>query len=68
MANIKTTAKLSDDGKHYIVNGLKKWITYGIWSDYFSVAVRTGGKGKDGLSMILIESNMAGFSRRRMKV
>lgn len=68
MANLKTTAKLSDDGKYYIVNGIKKWITYGFYSDYFCTAVRTGGKGNAGLSMLLIESNMPGFTRRRMKV
>lgn len=27
VAGIRTTAKLSDDGKHFIVNGTKKWIT-----------------------------------------
>jgi alkylation response protein AidB-like acyl-CoA dehydrogenase len=29
VASIKTTAKLSSDGSHYIVNGVKKWITTG---------------------------------------
>jgi alkylation response protein AidB-like acyl-CoA dehydrogenase len=32
--NIQTTAKLTDDGKHFIVNGEKKWITGGTWSDW----------------------------------
>lgn len=36
VANITCEAKLSEDGKHYIVNGEKKWITNGIWSDYFT--------------------------------
>ena len=31
VANVSTTAKLSNDGKHYIVNGTKKWITNGLW-------------------------------------
>ena len=34
VANISTTAVKSSDGKHYIVNGTKKWITNGIWADY----------------------------------
>ena len=34
VANIKATAIKSQDGKKYIVNGTKKWITNGIWSDY----------------------------------
>ena len=33
--NITTTAEKTPDGKHYIVNGEKKWITNGIFSDYF---------------------------------
>jgi alkylation response protein AidB-like acyl-CoA dehydrogenase len=35
VASLNCEAKLSEDGKHYIVNGEKKWITNGIWSDYF---------------------------------
>jgi alkylation response protein AidB-like acyl-CoA dehydrogenase len=37
------------------VNGVKKWITNGTFSDYFSTAVRTGGPGMGGISMLLIE-------------
>lgn len=39
VANLKTTAVL--DGDYYVVNGMKKWITNGIWCDYFTTAVRT---------------------------
>ncbi|EAQ83207.1 conserved hypothetical protein [Chaetomium globosum CBS 148.51] len=48
VANLTCEAKLSEDGKHYIVNGEKKWITNGIWCDYFTTAVRTGGPGMNG--------------------
>ncbi|CDS04548.1 hypothetical protein LRAMOSA07195 [Lichtheimia ramosa] len=51
VANLQTTATRTPDGKHFIVNGVKKWITTGCWADYFSVAVRT----EKGLSMLLIE-------------
>lgn len=34
VANLTCEAKLSEDGKHYIVNGEKKWITNGIWYVY----------------------------------
>ncbi|KAH6571860.1 hypothetical protein BASA60_006944 [Batrachochytrium salamandrivorans] len=54
VAAIKTTATKSADGKFYIVNGTKKWITNGLFSDYFSTAVRTGD-GPGGISMLLIE-------------
>ncbi|KXS12594.1 putative acyl-CoA dehydrogenase [Gonapodya prolifera JEL478] len=52
--NITTTAKLSDDGKFWIVNGEKKWITGGIWADWFTTAVRTGGPGGAGVSVMMI--------------
>ncbi|KAI0165220.1 acyl-CoA dehydrogenase NM domain-like protein [Hypoxylon sp. FL1284] len=66
VANLTCEAKLSDDGKHYIVNGEKKWITNGIWCDYFTVAVRTGGEGMNGVSLLLIERDFGGVSTRRM--
>jgi len=55
VANIRTTAKLTPDGRHYVVNGVKKWITNGCESTYFTTLVRTGGPGMAGLSMLLIE-------------
>lgn len=69
VANIATTAKKTPDGKHYIVNGEKKWITNGFWSDYAAMAVRTGGKGAGGLSMIVCPlKNYPGVTMRRLKV
>jgi len=55
VAGLKTTAELTPDGKHFIVNGVKKWITEGVYADYFVTAVRTGGAGAKGISMLLIE-------------
>ena len=49
------TAKKSECGKFYIVNGTKKWITNGTFCDYFVTAVRTGDNGIFGVSMLLIE-------------
>ena len=66
VANLTCEAKLSEDGKHYIVNGEKKWITNGIWSDYFTTAVRTGGEGMNGVSLLLIERSFGGVSTRKM--
>ncbi|KAK3191988.1 hypothetical protein K4F52_002031 [Lecanicillium sp. MT-2017a] len=65
VANLTCEAKLSEDGKHFIVNGEKKWITNGIWADYFTTAVRTGGPGMNGVSLLLIERT-DGVSTRRM--
>jgi len=57
VASMRTTAKKSPCGKYYIVNGIKKWITNGMFADYFTTAVRTGppGSGMKGISMLLIE-------------
>jgi len=66
VANLTCEAKLSEDKTHYIVNGEKKWITNGIYADYFTTAVRTGGKGMDGISVLLIERSFGGVSTRKM--
>ena len=54
-ANITTTAHKSEDGQHYIVTGTKKWITNGLFADFFVTLARTGGPGMKGISMMLIE-------------
>jgi alkylation response protein AidB-like acyl-CoA dehydrogenase len=54
VANLTCVAKKTPDGKHYIVNGEKKWITNGVWADWFTVAVRTGGPGMGGVSVLVI--------------
>lgn len=64
VANIKTTAKR--EGDYYIVNGAKKWITNGIWADYCTAAVRTGGPGRTGISLLVIPLAAEGVTRRRM--
>jgi len=66
VAGLKTTAK--DMGDYYLVNGMKKWITCGMFADYFSTAVRTGDpdSGMFGLDLILIERTMPGVSTRAM--
>jgi alkylation response protein AidB-like acyl-CoA dehydrogenase len=51
VAGVKTTAVKTPDGKHYVVNGTKKWITNGAFCDYFVTAVKTD----KGLSVLLIE-------------
>jgi alkylation response protein AidB-like acyl-CoA dehydrogenase len=51
VAGLKTTAEKTKDGKHWIINGTKKWITNGQFSDYFTVGCRTDG----GFTVILVE-------------
>jgi acyl-CoA dehydrogenase len=60
VANLKTRAV--DMGDHYLVNGSKTFITSGVRADYYTVAVRTGGEGFGGVSLLLIEKGMPGFS------
>ncbi|KAI8812808.1 putative acyl-CoA dehydrogenase [Cladochytrium replicatum] len=75
VASITTTATKSADGSHYILNGEKKWITNGVWADYFVVAARTGGPGMGGISLFLLErdggalgpASTEGFASRPIK-
>jgi acyl-CoA dehydrogenase len=61
VANLSTVAVRDDD--YYIVNGSKTYITGGMRADYVSTAVRTGGAGAGGVSMLLIPTDAEGFSR-----
>ena len=57
VSGITTSAKLNPNGTHYIVNGIKKWITGSGSSSptVYTTAVRTGGPGHNGISLVLIE-------------
>ena len=57
VANVACVAEKTPDGLFYKVNGVKKWITNGVFADYFVTAVRTGSKnaGVNGLSLLLVE-------------
>ncbi|MBG7180651.1 acyl-CoA dehydrogenase family protein [Pseudomonas aeruginosa] len=60
VANLKTRAVR--DGDHYRVSGSKTFITSGVRADYYTVAMRTGGEGFAGISLLLVEKGTAGFS------
>lgn len=67
VAAIATTAVRQGD--FYLVNGCKKWITNGTYAHYFVTAVRTSAKGgHNGLSLLLLERGMEGFSTRKINV
>ncbi|MGP1677344.1 MAG: acyl-CoA dehydrogenase family protein [Burkholderiales bacterium] len=61
VAGLLTSARL--DGGEYVVNGSKMFITSGMRADYYTVAVRTGGPGAAGVSLLLIERERPGFTR-----
>lgn len=65
VANLCTTARR--DGDHYVVNGTKTFITSGMRADHYTVAVRTGGSGSAGVSLILVDRDTPGFSRTPLK-
>jgi acyl-CoA dehydrogenase len=65
VASIRTTARR--DGDHYIVDGSKMFITSGVRADYVTTAVRTGSKGRGGISLLLIEKGMPGFTQTPLK-
>lgn len=60
VARIRT--KAVRDGDHYVVDGSKTFITSGCRADQVTVAVRTGGEGHAGISLIVIERGTEGFS------
>ncbi len=64
VANLQTTARR--EGDHYIVNGSKTLITGGMNANWVSTAVRTGGDGAGGVSMLLIPMDADGVSRTRL--
>lgn len=61
VANLKTRAVR--DGDHYVVNGAKTFITSGLRADYITTAVRTGGDGIGGVSLLVIEGDTPGLTR-----
>lgn len=65
VANIQTTAERRGDV--YVVNGRKKWITNGLWCDYCTTAVRTGGPGHGGISLLVVPLNAKGVRRTRIE-
>jgi len=55
----KTTATLSEDGKHYILNGEKQFISNGGWADIYTILAQIDG---DQFSGFIVERNTEGFS------
>jgi acyl-CoA dehydrogenase len=60
LARLRTRAE--PRGDHYLVNGAKTYITSGARADFVTTAVRTGEPGHRGISLLVIEKGMAGFT------
>jgi acyl-CoA dehydrogenase len=64
VARIRTTARR--DGDEFVVNGSKTFITSGMRADFLTTAVRTGGEGPAGISLLLIEGDRPGVDRTKL--
>lgn len=60
VAGIRTTARR--EGDEYVVNGTKTFITSGVRADFVTTAVRTGGPGHGGISLLVVEKGTTGFT------
>ena len=65
VANLRTAARR--EGDVYVVNGEKTFITSGMRADYITTAVRTGGPGPGGVSLLVIEGDTPGLARTPLK-
>jgi len=63
----RLTTKAVKKGDHYIVNGTKTFISNGVYSDFIVAAVRTGGEGAKGVSLLIIDRDMPGVSANKLK-
>jgi acyl-CoA dehydrogenase len=63
VAGIRTSARR--EGDHYVVNGAKTFITSGIRADFVTTAVRTGGPGHGGISLLVVEKDRPGLTADR---
>ncbi|HXY65544.1 MAG TPA: acyl-CoA dehydrogenase family protein [Mycobacterium sp.] len=63
VGHLRTTAARAGD--HYVVNGAKTYITSGVRADYVVTAVRTGGPGAGGVSLLVVDRDTPGFQVTR---
>ncbi|MGH2652516.1 MAG: acyl-CoA dehydrogenase family protein, partial [Actinomycetota bacterium] len=61
------TTRAVRDGDEWVINGSKTFITSGMRADWITVAVRTGGPGGDGLSLLVVPGDASGLARTPLK-
>ncbi|XP_002736889.1 very long-chain specific acyl-CoA dehydrogenase, mitochondrial-like [Saccoglossus kowalevskii] len=64
-SSIRSRAVLSEDGKHYILNGSKIWISNGGTAEIFTVFAQTpspDGKSKDKITAFIVERSFGGIT------
>ena len=66
LAGMRTTAKLSADGSHYVLNGAKTFITGGVHADRVIVCARTAPQKEHdrryGISLLVVDTKLDGYS------
>ncbi|MGY0061620.1 acyl-CoA dehydrogenase family protein [Streptomyces sp. LZ34] len=66
LAGMKTTAKLSEDGTHYVLNGAKTFITGGVLADRVLVCARTAPATPEdrrgGISILVVDTRSEGYA------
>jgi alkylation response protein AidB-like acyl-CoA dehydrogenase len=66
LAGMRTTAKLSADGSHYVLNGAKTFITGGVHADRVIVCARTAPQKEHdrryGISLLVVDTKLEGYS------
>src|SRR5882757_7524915 len=66
LAGMRTTAKLSEDGSHYVLNGAKTFITGGVHADRVIVCARTAPAGPEdrraGISLLVVDTKSEGYT------
>ena len=71
LANVRTTAILEPDGKHFVVNGHKVWTSYAHWCSMMFAIVRTdpnAAKPQEGISFLLIDMKSPGLTVRPIRM
>jgi alkylation response protein AidB-like acyl-CoA dehydrogenase len=66
LAGMKTTARLADDGRHYVLNGAKTFITGGVQADRVIVCARTApptdNDRRHGISLFVVDTTSNGYT------
>ncbi|MFD3702322.1 acyl-CoA dehydrogenase family protein [Nocardia sp. NPDC058658] len=66
LAGMRTTAKLSEDGTHYVLNGSKTFITGGVHADRVIVCARTAPPSetdrRHGISLLVVDTKSPGYA------
>ncbi|MBB2916482.1 acyl-CoA dehydrogenase family protein [Cupriavidus alkaliphilus] len=63
VAAMQCSARLSEDGSHYVIDGAKTWISNGGIADFYCVFVRTGeAPGARGITALVVDADTPGLT------